>query len=80
MTEDLGYTHLTDAEVADGLQNEWMKILTALHALGFRGSMAAVGKYIQARDFCLLEAYANSKGMECKWKREPCEKVKVLGR
>ena len=44
MTEDLGYTHLTDAEVADGLQNEWMKILTALHALGFRGSMAAVGK------------------------------------
>ena len=58
--EDTGATELTDDELVDGLQHEWISVRGAIEKMKASQPTSDLGRFIKERDLDFVEKYADA--------------------
>ena len=63
LVQDTGAIALTDGELVDGLQHEWISVPAAIEKMKASQPTSELGRFIEERDLYFVEKYkdANSK-------------------
>lgn len=64
LVEDTGAIELTDDELVDGLQHEWVSVRAAIAKMKASQPTSALGRFIKERDLYFVEKYADKNGEE----------------
>lgn len=64
MVEDTGIVALTEDEVADGLQHEWLSLSAAIEKVAACQPTSELGQFIKERDLFLMKTFADCQGCE----------------
>lgn len=64
MVKDTGIVALTEDEVADGLQPEWLSLSAALEKVAACQPTSELGQFIKERDLFLMRTFADCQGCE----------------
>ena len=62
LVEDTGAVELTDDELIDGLQHEWISIRAAIEKMKASQPTSELGRFIKERDLYFVEKYADANG------------------
>ena len=62
LVEDTGAIELTDDELVDGLQHEWVSVRAAIEKMQASQPASALGRFIKERDLYFVEEYAGRNG------------------
>ena len=62
LVEDTGAIELTEDELVDGLQHEWISIRAAIEKMKASQPTSELGRFIRERDIYFVETYADMNG------------------
>ena len=62
LVEDTGAIELTEDELVDGLQHEWISIRAAIEKMKASQATSELGRFIRERDLYFVETYADRNG------------------
>ncbi|CAF9935136.1 hypothetical protein IMSHALPRED_010120 [Imshaugia aleurites] len=62
LVEHTGATELTEDELVDGLQHEWISIRAAIEKMKATQPTSELGRFIRERDLSFVETYADRNG------------------
>ena len=62
LEKDTGMVALTEDEVADGLQHEWLSLPAAIDKMAACQPTSELGRFIKERDLFLIQAYNKQRG------------------
>ena len=62
LVEDTGAIELTDDELVDGLQHDWVSVRAAIEKMKASQPTSALGRFIKERDLYFVEKYVDMNG------------------